>query len=186
MKLLQQIKEQLQLKDHNKIILKMDLKSRSTQSKITNVLLNLQNYQDLSEYFDHGYNGFEYTNTTLLEAICCALNINKKDVKQGIIEYQENNKKLLASEVPYIFVNTNFKRESEPLFNLVALNSKRYIKINRKDFFFKSKEEQEKYVQSLIHSHYSKLSDGKLFIWGSVESYIFNGLDGERTHFSVA
>lgn len=65
-----------------------------------------------------------------------------------------------------IFAETFFVRKRDaptaPIFALGALESKRNIRVAKKDF---------KRVPELIRKHYSKLEDGEIFLWGTVKFY---------------
>lgn len=65
-----------------------------------------------------------------------------------------------------LFAETFFVRKRDaptfPIFALGALESKRNIRMSKKDF---------KRVPEIIRKHYAKLDNGKCFIWGTVRFY---------------
>lgn len=77
----------------------------------------------------------------------------------------------IKSQGSYIFVNTNFRRNNEPIFLLASLESKRRISIlNLDELIIRNKEEIFEYLGNIIKNHYKK-NRGKLDIWGKIVNY---------------
>lgn len=71
----------------------------------------------------------------------------------------------------YIFVNTNFKRKSEPIFALALLEPKRRISLSKiEGLLDKSTNEILNDISNLVKNHYIEYKDG-LYIWGKIASY---------------
>ncbi|GAB6044509.1 hypothetical protein JCM11957_01070 [Caminibacter profundus] len=60
----------------------------------------------------------------------------------------------LSRKPGYLFVNTNFKRSQEPIFVLVVMESRRNLRIDRKEF--ENKKEELEYVKNYVRNHYEK------------------------------
>ncbi|NCB10806.1 MAG: hypothetical protein EOM78_04145 [Erysipelotrichia bacterium] len=74
----------------------------------------------------------------------------------------------------YIYVNTNFKRNGEPIFALAFSEPKRRISLSSKEeLFSKTKEEVFEFVSNFVKSHYLQ-NNGNLGIWGDIDTYQLN------------
>lgn len=74
----------------------------------------------------------------------------------------------------YIYVNTNFKRNREPIFALALSEAKRRISLSSKEeLFCKTIEEVFEFVSSFVKSHYLQ-NNGNLGIWGDIQTYQLN------------
>ena len=68
----------------------------------------------------------------------------------------------------HLFVNTHFKRLSQPIFMLAFMESLRKILIYRKEF--NSFKEELEYIKSFVKKHYQK-NNGQLDFWGKIKNY---------------
>jgi hypothetical protein len=82
----------------------------------------------------------------------------------------EKIREKLSRKPGHLFVNTNFKRRSEPIFALAAFEGLRNIYIDRKEF--ENKEEELEFVKNFIKNHY-KENNGNLKIWRDIKNYIY-------------
>jgi hypothetical protein len=82
----------------------------------------------------------------------------------------EKIREKLSRKPGLLYVNTNFKRNSEPIFVLAAMSSLRNITIDRKNF--ENKDEELKFISNFIRNHY-KNNNGKLKMWGKISNYIY-------------
>jgi hypothetical protein len=84
----------------------------------------------------------------------------------------------------YIFVNTNFKRKSEPIFVLACLEYTRHISLPKDDLVFKTDEEIFKIIGNIVKNHFIT-SSGKIELWGKVENYNYHHKDGNSYVFDT-
>jgi len=82
----------------------------------------------------------------------------------------EEVREKLSRKPGRLFINTNFKRKSEPIFVLAFMEGKRNILIERKEF--KDKNEELKFVKSFIKRHYEE-NKGVLPLWGEIQNYVY-------------
>ena len=183
MTLLQQIQNKLQDRDLTEIISALGYKS-SKNKKVLQALTLLLDAEEIDAYLDTSYYDFKYNSRTLLKAICKELKISKIDYAVSIDTYVDNKRRLEALQNPYIFVDTNFKRLGEPIFALAMLEGKRRIKLDKKAFSLKSKDEIDTHVGRMVKLHY-KWKNGKLPMWGEIRAYLFYDTQGKRTVYSV-
>jgi len=91
---------------------------------------------------------------------------------------QKEQKKLRSV---YIYVNTNFKRTSEPIFVLAAMEYIRRLKV--KDMLlFQTDDEMFETISTVVKNHYNE-NDGKLNLWGDIVSYNYHHYDGKQYVF---
>jgi hypothetical protein len=84
----------------------------------------------------------------------------------------------------YIFVNTNFKRKSEPIFALAFCEVKRNIGLDKISLIYKTDEEIFHIISEIIKEHYID-SDGNIGIWGDIVNYVYHHSDGEAYVFDT-
>lgn len=95
------------------------------------------------------------------------------------------NKELAKFKESYIFVNTNFKRKTEPIFALASCESQRNVSIDKNKLIFKSEHEIFSIISDAIQQHY-KQSNGKIGIWGKIVNYVYHHSDGETYIFDTS
>ncbi len=54
----------------------------------------------------------------------------------------------------YIFIDTNFVRNCQPIFVLAVFENKRQIELKSRDLVFKSQKQIEQYISNIVKSHY--------------------------------
>jgi len=82
----------------------------------------------------------------------------------------EKTREKLSRKSGHLFVNTNFKRSSLPIFVLAFMQGLRNILIDRTNF--KNKKEELAYIRNYVKKHY-KENSGKLKLWGNIQNYIY-------------
>lgn len=182
MNLLKQIQNNLSDRKIADIVIELGYKS-SKSAKVTQVLTELLNITELDEYMDKSYYDFKYDSKTLLQAICEIADISKFDYAKTIEEYQDEKCRLEAMYIPYIFINTNFKRKNEPIFALAIMESRRRIQLDKKMYLEKNEDELNTYISNVVKLHY-KWENGKLPLWGDIKAYIYYDIKGNRTVYS--
>ena len=92
------------------------------------------------------------------------------------------DKEKLRFENSYLYIETNFKRTSQPIFVLACCESQRRIKLNVEAFLFKSDEEILQMVSQFVKDDFYT-SSGTAGIWGKISSYIWHHRDAESYLF---
>ncbi len=79
----------------------------------------------------------------------------------------------------YLFIDTNFKRKSEPIFALAFMEHKRRVSYkNIGDLYFKSDDEILKIVSQFVKEDYFTCN-GSIKLWGNIVSYNWHHIDGK-------
>ena len=84
----------------------------------------------------------------------------------------------------YIFVNTNFKRKSEPVFALAFLEHRRRLSLPKDDLVFKTDKEIFKIIGNIVKNHFIK-TNGKIDLWGKITNYNYHHKDGKSYVFDT-
>jgi hypothetical protein len=116
--------------------------------------------------FDLKYSNSEYIKK--LAAICGFSPQIVEDVIDEITDKLQTQKNAFK---PYLFVNTGFKRTTQPIFALAACEHFRYLTLP-KDLIDKSALEQLAIVHEKIDKHLHE-TGGFIGIWGNVISYLY-------------
>ena len=82
----------------------------------------------------------------------------------------------------YLFINTDFKRTTQPIFILAFCESQRRIRLNLENLLFKSDDEILQIVSQFVKDDFYT-SEAKAGIWGSIVSYTWNHRDEETYSF---
>jgi len=117
-----------------------------------------------------------------LEYLCEVLEISKIDYEVLLDACRDMRRRYDALKEPYIYVDTNFRRKSEPIIALAMLEPKRRIKIDKLYYLERSEEENLAYVSNAVKLHY-KWRKGILALWGQIRNYIYYDGQGNRTIF---
>lgn len=103
-------------------------------------------------------------------------------------EYTEEElklrKELLKFKGCYIFVNTNFRRKTEPIHVLAFCESQRNLAINKSSLVFKNDMEQFKIISDMVKKHYIT-SEGTIGIWGKIKNYVYHHNDNKSYIFDI-
>lgn len=103
--------------------------------------------------------------------LCKVLKIENQLLEKELIFCEELKVEIEKFKDCYIFINTNFKRKSEPIFVLALLENKRRISLYKNEkYLFKSLNEILNMVSNEIIKHYI-FNNGKCFIFGNIVNY---------------
>ena len=94
-------------------------------------------------------------------------------------------KELAKFKNSYIFVNTNFKRKSEPIFALAFCESKRNITLDKNNLIFKSDDKIFATISNIVKQHHNN-TKGTISIWGDIVNYVYHHSDGEVYVFDIS
>lgn len=114
---------------------------------------------------------FRYSNKQFLNKLCEVVGIEISDFQDEINVIQSAYNKMRDRFKSYVFVDTGFKRDSQPIFMLAASESMRHIQLGC-DVQLLPIHEQVVRIQSLVKQHYADCN-GTLELWGKIFSVTF-------------
>jgi len=167
------LKKQLQFSSKEQIV--KELGYNSTKKGIQALDRFLES-KDLYSWLHSGYFDFKYTAEQFFKKICIILDIDADVVHTELEAQKKYSEELKKFQNDYVFVNTNFKRTTQPIFVLAYCEAQRRIKLDAHKCVFKSESEILKLVSISVKQHYLK-TEGNLGIWGRIESYIYHHND---------
>jgi len=118
---------------------------------------------------DSSHYDFHYSTPEFIRKLCEALTIPSAFCNKIIDEIEADLQIKKFRFKSRLFVETNFKRKSEPIFALAALNGRRYLPVE--GFQGIDLNDQLKYIQRLIQSHYAEQT--VLEVWGEISQYVY-------------
>ena len=180
MNLLGTIKAKLNKTSQDEVVSKMDYHSVEKGKKSINAFLRSQNIYD---WLSSGHYDYKYTAEQFFVKLSAALNFDPKIVKSELEIFEKTVKEYEKFTEVYIFVNTNFKRASQPIFALAIMESFRYVLPNIEKLIFKSDKDVLDIISDFVASHY-KVNKGELKIWGKIDIYIYHHYDGKTYTFN--
>jgi hypothetical protein len=113
---------------------------------------------------------FLYTQPEFIRRLSLVLDINSLFFNAIINEIQVELTRKKEKFTPYIFVETNFKRTTQPLFSLAFCESMRYIAID-KAIGILTLNQQLSHIQNLVTRHFQE--HPHVPVWGEVKHYIY-------------
>ncbi|MEX1196326.1 MAG: hypothetical protein WEB57_00500 [Pseudohongiellaceae bacterium] len=117
-----------------------------------------------SSHFDFRFSGFEFATRLFRVLALDDLLPQLQAIRQRI---DEDN----AAFKPYLFVDTGFRRKSQPVFVLAAMEHYRYLHFE-KAFWRLPTNQQLRCASDRVRDHFAE-SGGELSIWGVVQRYWF-------------
>jgi hypothetical protein len=170
MKLFEKIKTNLETMDRQKLAKLMGYNNPAKFKKRLNKLLFCNR---LEEWLETGEYDFVHSNESFVITLCECLSFNEDAFMPEIREARNARRDLTRMPQPYIFVNTHFKRTTEPIFVLAYLEKSRNLSIPKEQVYY-SDDEGISMVLNMVKSHYKKQPNGELKLWGKIESYIYH------------
>ena len=113
---------------------------------------------------------FRYSTPELIRKLCEILDIPEVLYNKIISETEAYLLQKQQKFKPYIYIETNFHRKSEPIFALAVLERTRYISIDPSLHGLPLNELLD-HVKKLVKSHY--LQQSSLSLWGEIKQYVF-------------
>lgn len=119
---------------------------------------------------DGGFD-FKYSSEGFLRALCVVTGMDRALADQRIRRIQECLEEERNAFKPYLWVDTGFKRRSQPIFALAACEHQRYLDFP-KGFWRFSMDRQLGRAQCRVREHVYE-TGGDLGIWGRIKQYWF-------------
>ncbi len=167
--LLKTINEKLNSQDISTLYKKVGYNS---SKKFILTLEKLKSINSICNWIYSGHYDLVFNARDFLINLCDVLKIDKILVNQEIQKVENFYIEQEKFKNSYIFVNTNFKRNSEPIIALALCERFRRISLYKnEELLFKSKDEILKTVSDIIHNHYINNKHG-LLLWGKIENYV--------------
>ncbi|WP_417519099.1 hypothetical protein [Marinobacter sp.] len=135
-------------------------------------LERLQNVLDSDEFGlnDVGFD-FKYSSEGFLRALCTVTGMEMSLTEQRITRVKKRLAEEKSAFQPYLWVDTGFKRKSQPLFALAVCEHQRYLNFP-KGVWRLTLDEQLGRAQCMVREHVYE-TGADLGIWGKIEQYWF-------------
>ena len=136
---------------------------------------NLERLQSVLDDPDFGLNNsgfdFKYSSEGFLRALCVVVDMDMASSEQRIFRLNKCLEEEREAFKPYIWVDTGFKRQSQPIFALAVCEHQRYLDFP-KGFWRLSIDRQMGRAQCRVREHVYE-TGGELGIWGHIKQYWF-------------
>jgi hypothetical protein len=176
------IQEQLKVADRTTIIQQLDYHSNRKGGKALETFLS---YDNLYEWLiNSGFFDFTYSSEELFCALCHIFAIDPATVDKEISATQILRKEIDRCRGAYIFIDTNFRRRSQPIFSLAVMEFKRRIYLKPESLIYKNMDQLLSMITKIIIKHYAG-TDGTLPMWGKIAHYQYNHYDGTIYLFDI-
>jgi hypothetical protein len=169
MTLLQLIKQKLQDRSHTKLLATMGY---NNLEKGRTTLRSLFDAKDLYLWLKNGHFDMRYTGKEFIIKLCEILEVSEIDYAVILEEYEQRASEINYTRRSYVFVNTDFVRDGQPVFALAMMEGSRRLRLDKEVLHELNKEQRINYVSLLIQEHYAE-NKGELKLWGKIKSYAF-------------
>ena len=147
--------------------------------KLNQALLKITQAKSLDEFLQNGHYDYFYTSENLVLKLA---KIYGLDILDELNQAKKLNDEVNKYKNSYIYIDTNFKRNTEPIFMLAMMQGVRYLYFDKKELAFKSLDKQLQFISKVVKNHYKKIK--KLPLFGEITGYKFNHL-GKSYSFDV-
>ena len=138
----------------------------------------------LKNWLAHGHYDFVHSSGSFAKKLASLAGVDPSTIDRIVKEEAERRAALSQLQTPYIFVDTRFRRASQPIFALAFMEGKRRIALDKEAVYDRSLKETLKEVSRIIRDHYRN-SGGKLKLWGKIHEYRYHHLDGRTFRFDT-
>lgn len=126
---------------------------------------------DLLWWFNQSGFDFKYSNREFILTLGDILNIPQSEVISGITAVNKEQVRIEKMFPAYIFIDTNFKRQGQPIHILAFLEGRRHIHISKYDVL-RNKAAELQRIQHIVMQHYRE-NNGLLELWGRIHRYLY-------------
>ncbi|MCZ6103355.1 hypothetical protein [Campylobacter ureolyticus] len=147
--------------------------------KFKKAVLKIIQAKSLDVFLQTGYYDYVYTSENLVLKLA---KIYGFDILDELNQAKKLNDEVKKYKNSYIYIDTNFKRTTQPIFMLAMMQGVRYVYFDKKELVFKSLDKQLQFISKIVKNHYKKIK--KLPLFGEITGYKFNHL-GKNYSFGV-
>lgn len=156
------------------LVSKSDIKKLSKElgyareKNFSRALYNLSNANSLDEFLERGHFDWCHSSKTLITSIANHFNIDIADELNTSNVLNDEKRRCKGS---YIYIETNFKRQNEPIFMLAMTQGVRYISLKPilHELYFKNIDIKLKIISEFIKDHYKNTKT--LPLYGDITGY---------------
>ena len=127
---------------------------------------------NLLSWFNQGSYDFKYSNREFILSLGEILEIPPAEITNEITAINNEQMRIEKMFQPYIFIDTKFKRQGQPIFALACCEGKRHIMIPKYDVLQNKTAELHR-IKEIVMQHYVK-TEGQLEVWGKIHQYVYN------------
>lgn len=102
--------------------------------KLNQALLKITQAKSLDEFLQNGYYDYVYTSENLVLKLA---KIYGFDILDELNQAKKLNDEVKKYKNSYIYIDTNFKRTTQPIFMLAMMQGARYLYFDKKELAFK-------------------------------------------------
>lgn len=122
---------------------------------------------------------FKYSAIEFFRELYKAAGIADASAELVIKEVRDRDERIRVLPRYHIFIDTGFKRKSEPIFVLAVCARLRHIPCSKERLIDMNEDEKYAYFKALIQSHYQE-SNGTIGIWGTIKHYVVFAGDSKK------
>ena len=181
MTFLQHIKHKLENISADKLIEELGYNNIKTGKQTLGTLLDSKSVYD---WIKAGRYDLAYTSKQFVSKLCKLLDVSEIDYVAILDAYEQRIHEVSCVPRSYIYIDTGFKRTSEPIFTLAFMEHYRRIELDKESLFDLNEEELTSYVSTVVQKHYQK-NDGKVELWGTINNYVLHNNKETPKVFSI-
>ena len=125
-----------------------------------------------AQFLERSSFDFKYSNEAFIKRLGTVLGLDAHWLDAQIEILKKENRAQTDAFKPYLFVDTGFRRLSQPVFVLALLEHQRYLRFPKR-FWRQPIHEQVVQAQERVREHMTE-TRGDLGLWGQVRRYVFH------------
>ena len=181
MNLLYTIKQTLEHTNHDELLKTMNYHNLKIGHKTLQKFLETD---DIYLFLKNGSYDLKYNSEEFLQHLLKDLDLASV-VKDKLKKYNRHLDDIRAMRnIPYIYIDTHFKRKGEPLHVLAMVEGRRNIYIDKELLVFKSESGVLDMIGDIVKKHYLE-SEGNIPLWGKAYNYVYHHTDGSKYIFDT-
>ncbi len=137
----------------------------------------------LYEWIRTGHYDMKYSAESFYKKLCALFRIDAFECDEALEKARGFLDKVNRSDTPHIYIDTGFRRKSEPIHVLAFMESRRRIMFQKEHILSQSLEKTLDEVAETVREHYSD-NNGTLPLWGEIRRYVYHHTDGRRFVFN--
>ena len=166
--LLQILKTSIQSMNHNELQKRLGYNSSKTFAKTIDKFMHTNSSY---EWLYNGHYDLVFSSKDFFIALCNAFSIDRNTLNKELKNARKYHDEIIKFKDSYIYIYTNFRRTSEPIFVLALLEQKRRISLyGDSRLLFKDIDEVIDIISKDICEHYQENKKG-LMVWGNISAY---------------
>jgi len=148
-------------------------------------LESLTKAPSIESWLRHSSYDLHYSGKEFLRKLFEVLSLPADALEEELKLFDDKTVALAKMQQPYIYIDTNFKRQSQPIFALAMMEGRRRIPIDKEKSYGRELDKVLKRVGEIIVCRHYRESGGELPMCGRIRRYVYPHSGGRSSVFDT-